>query len=174
MRCVMSIRTSTRSVFFTRPFRLRGVEESLPPGHYEVETDEEFLEGLSFAAYKRVRTLLHLQPSATSPVVNQTLEIEQADLDSALRRDTIAEGANSRPEATSGRLDMAKRRLRKEADKRAIERGENEGMPDPDENSGPAVSRQGHQARRKQELAAPSTLTAPSTRERGQKSNANA
>jgi hypothetical protein len=46
--------TNTRSrretITFKHPFRIKGIDRVLPPGAYEVITDEEMIEGLSFAA----------------------------------------------------------------------------------------------------------------------------
>ena len=43
---------------FRHPFRIRGIERLLPAGAYEVVTDEEKIEGLSFAAWRRVATMI--------------------------------------------------------------------------------------------------------------------
>jgi hypothetical protein len=47
----MTIRTSTRSVTFRRPFFINGIDKRLPAGTYVVETDEKLLENISFLAY---------------------------------------------------------------------------------------------------------------------------
>ncbi len=44
----MATRTQRKTVAFGHPFRLKGVDRVLPPGDYEVLTDEELIEGLSF------------------------------------------------------------------------------------------------------------------------------
>ena len=36
------------NVHFRHPFRIKGIDRLLPPGGYEVVTDEEMIEGLSF------------------------------------------------------------------------------------------------------------------------------
>ena len=41
----MSVRTSRKTVTFTRPFSLTGIDEVQPAGPYTVETDEEELPG---------------------------------------------------------------------------------------------------------------------------------
>ena len=46
----MTMRTSSKTVTFRRPFRLKGVDRMLPPADYRVVTDEELIEGLSFPA----------------------------------------------------------------------------------------------------------------------------
>jgi hypothetical protein len=54
--------TTTRSrreiVVFKHPFRIASVGRMLPAGSYEVVTDEEMIEGLSFASFRRVATMM--------------------------------------------------------------------------------------------------------------------
>ena len=59
----MTIRTSSKTVVFTRPFSLTGVDEVLPAGSYVVQTDEELIEGLSFLSYRRIATAIILVPT---------------------------------------------------------------------------------------------------------------
>ena len=54
----MATRTQRKTVVFRHPFRLKGVDRVLPPGDYEVVTDEELIEGLSFPVYHRVSTAI--------------------------------------------------------------------------------------------------------------------
>ena len=83
----MTIRTSRKTVIFGRPFTLRGFDEVLPAGAYTVETDEEPLEGISFLAYHRISTLLHLHGKPGSGVLKRVLTIDPNELDAALERD---------------------------------------------------------------------------------------
>jgi hypothetical protein len=41
-------RSHSKSVVFSHPFELKGVDRILPPGTYQVVTDEELIEELSF------------------------------------------------------------------------------------------------------------------------------
>ena len=41
----MTIRSRLETITFQHPFRIKGVDRSLPPGDYEVITDEEMIEG---------------------------------------------------------------------------------------------------------------------------------
>ena len=86
----MPVRTTTRMVSFTNPFMLKGYDELLMPGCYEVETDEELIEALSFPAYRRIMTLIHLRTAAEDSGVRLTLKIDPEALDAALERDRIA------------------------------------------------------------------------------------
>jgi hypothetical protein len=54
----MSIRTTRKIVKFSNPFSIEGIDRVLPAGNYEVVTDEELIEGLSFPVYRRVATML--------------------------------------------------------------------------------------------------------------------
>ena len=77
-------RTTTKQVTFARHFVLGSSGEVLPPGTYDIETDEELLEGVSFAVFRRILTLLHLHPQGG---IRRTLTIDPDDLDAALLRD---------------------------------------------------------------------------------------
>ena len=83
----MTIRTSEKTVTFTNPFVLDGFDEVLPAGVYSVETDEELLEGISFPAYRRILTVIHLQAEPNRPGLARTLTVDPNDLDAALQRD---------------------------------------------------------------------------------------
>jgi len=119
------IRTSTRKVRFGRRFTLGGSGEVLPPGTYEVETDEELLEGVSFPVFRRILTLLHLHPKAG---LQRTLTIDPNDLDAALLRDGAPDEPPRGPDGDSETLKALTARRQAETDRRATERAENEGM----------------------------------------------
>jgi hypothetical protein len=51
--CGMTTRSRRETITFQHPFRIKGIDRLLPPGAYEVITDEEMIEGLS-AAFRRV------------------------------------------------------------------------------------------------------------------------
>jgi hypothetical protein len=54
----MSMRTTRKTVKFNNPFSLKGVGRILPAGNYDVVSDEELIEGLSFPVYRRVATTM--------------------------------------------------------------------------------------------------------------------
>lgn len=60
----MSTRTTTEIIEFRYPFVANGEEAPLPAGRYEVETEEVTVEGLSFAAWRGVRTTLRWADAA--------------------------------------------------------------------------------------------------------------
>jgi hypothetical protein len=84
----MTIRSRREAVTFKHPFRIRGVDRLLPAGTYEVITDEESIEGLSFAAFRRVATMI-LVPGA-SALTQEMISIGSVDLADAQRIDASA------------------------------------------------------------------------------------
>ena len=70
----MTIRTIRRTITFHRPVCLKGVERLLPPGDYDVVTDEELIEGLSFPAYHRISTVMFVPAKSGSAVEMVTVE----------------------------------------------------------------------------------------------------
>jgi hypothetical protein len=81
----MTMRTTTKSVMFHRPFYLKGIDRLLPPEDYRVVTDEEVIEGLSFAAYRRVSTVIFVPAKSGSAV--EMVTIDSLDLQSAQEQD---------------------------------------------------------------------------------------
>ena len=73
----MSIRTTRKIVKFSNPFTMEGVGRVLPAGNYEVVTDEELIEGLSFPVYRRIATMM-LAPAQSSQI--EMLTIDPRDL----------------------------------------------------------------------------------------------
>jgi hypothetical protein len=86
-RYLMTVRTSRKSVTFTQPFSLTGIDEVQPAGTYTVETDEELLPGLSFPAYRRVATLIFLRSRGGGPIVEEVANIDPLELQAAQERD---------------------------------------------------------------------------------------
>ena len=85
----MATRTIKKTVTFMRPFVLAGFSEVLPAGTYSVETDEEPVEGISFVAYRRILTLIHLPAKSGNPGLTRTLTIDPNELEEALKRDQV-------------------------------------------------------------------------------------
>src|SRR3546814_15875967 len=57
-----------------------------------METDEELVDGASFAAWRRVLVLIHMPPDPRHPGRESTLSLEPGVLDEALARDRAASG----------------------------------------------------------------------------------
>jgi hypothetical protein len=83
----MTTRTRTETVTFRHPFILSSLDEIQPAGHYIIETDEELLEDLSFPAYRRLVTSIHLAGRPHSSELSRVLNIDPAELSAALATD---------------------------------------------------------------------------------------
>ena len=57
-RNAMTTRSHSKSVVFSRPFELKGVDRVPPAGDYRVVTDEAPLEELSFPVYRLLSTMM--------------------------------------------------------------------------------------------------------------------
>jgi hypothetical protein len=97
----MTIRTSTKTVTFRRPFWLKGVDRLLPPADYRVVTDEELIEGLSFSAYHRVSTAIFVPAPSGSAI--EMVTIDPLDLEVALERDAASPPPDNELGERSGR-----------------------------------------------------------------------
>lgn len=86
----MTIRSRRETVAFKRPFRIRGIERVLPAGAYEVVTDEEKIEGLTFSAYRRVATMIVVPAEGTRNSM-EMLSIGSVDLANAQAADASAD-----------------------------------------------------------------------------------
>lgn len=83
----MSARSTETTVTFNHAFQIKGVDERLPPGTYLVVTEEERLDSLSFPAWHRTGTQLHLPAIATASATRQAVTIDPEDLMLALIAD---------------------------------------------------------------------------------------
>lgn len=79
----MTTRTARKTVTFTRPFNLTGIDGVQPAGAYDVYTDDELIDDLSFLAYRRVATMIHLRRGGATEVHR----IDPVELDASLLRD---------------------------------------------------------------------------------------
>ncbi len=87
----MTKRTRRKTVTFKMPFLLEGIGRTLPAGSYEVITDEELVEGLSFPVYHRMATMM-LVPGKLARSV-EMVTVDPLALAEALERDTSAKRA---------------------------------------------------------------------------------
>jgi hypothetical protein len=85
----MLTRTHRETVTLRRPFTLQAVGRMLPAGSYDVVTDEELIEGLSFPVYRRVATTI-LVPAQSFHGSVEMLTIDPLDLMAARDRDPAA------------------------------------------------------------------------------------
>jgi hypothetical protein len=95
----MATRTRRKTVVFSRPFLLKGIDRVLPPGNYEVVTDEELIEGLSFPVYHRVSTAM-MVPAQNQASSVEMLMINPRDLEAAQARDGATDQQSAASRAT--------------------------------------------------------------------------
>ena len=79
--------TITRTVVtFLRPFQLSNFETPEPPGAFEVDIDNERIEGVSSVAHRHVATYIYL-PGASG---TRMVLVDPGELNAALERDRVA------------------------------------------------------------------------------------
>jgi hypothetical protein len=81
------MRSTESTVRFSHPFRLSPFDQPQPAGLYRLVTEEELIEGLSFEAFKRVRTLLYLPAESLPGRAREVIDIDPAELAAALAAD---------------------------------------------------------------------------------------
>ena len=86
----MTTRSRRETVHFKHPFRIKGVDRLLPPGGYEVVTDEEMIEGLSFPSFRRVATVIMVPGATPRQSTTEMISISSIDLADAQRIDASA------------------------------------------------------------------------------------
>ena len=74
-------------MIFVHPFLLKGIGRTLPAGEYDVLTDEELIEGLSFPVYRRISTMIIVPAPAPRMASVEMLAIDPGELQSELDRD---------------------------------------------------------------------------------------
>ena len=99
----MPTRMLSRTVTFRRPFVLEGFERVEPAGTYTVDTEEESIDEVSFAVWKRCATVMHV----THDGATEYVRIDPEDLRKALVRDEVSEDPEG---AAQARLDLGRRR----------------------------------------------------------------
>jgi hypothetical protein len=77
------MRTTRTTITFVHPFRFKSIDETFPPGRYDLETDEECTEQGDHIVYRRVRTLLMV---GTIGGV-RTVDVKPHELDRAIEDD---------------------------------------------------------------------------------------
>ena len=80
----MTIVTHRSSVTFAAPFTVKGVEGQQPAGTYQIETDEEVIEGNDRSVRRRIATLIFI----TRGQAIETCTIDPADLAAAIANDS--------------------------------------------------------------------------------------
>jgi hypothetical protein len=83
----MIMRSRRETISFRHPFRIKGIDRQLQAGAYEVITDEEMIEGLSFASFRRVATMIMVPGAAPRASSMEMISISATDLFDAQRAD---------------------------------------------------------------------------------------
>jgi hypothetical protein len=86
----MTMRSRRETITFRHPFRIKGIDRQLQAGAYEVITDEEMIEGLSFASFRRVATMIMVPGAAPRASSMEMISISANDLTDAQRIDVSA------------------------------------------------------------------------------------
>jgi hypothetical protein len=86
----MTTRSRREVITFRHPFRIKGIDRVLPSGAYDVVTDEEMIEGLSFASFRRVATMIMVPAAAPRGSTMEMISIGSVDLSDAQRIDACA------------------------------------------------------------------------------------
>jgi hypothetical protein len=94
MKRLIAVAARTQRTFavFSHPFLLEGIDRILPPGSYEVVTDEELIDGLSFPVYRRVSTAMMVPALSHQASAVEMQIINPRDLEAALERDAATNG----------------------------------------------------------------------------------
>jgi hypothetical protein len=87
----MITRTIGETITFQHPFRLSGADDLQPAGRYLVEIDEELIQSLSFPAYRRLSTFIHLGGRPNSNELARVVDIDPTELASVRARDGRAQ-----------------------------------------------------------------------------------
>lgn len=83
----MSSRTTHSIAHFEAPFALGGMEGKLPAGDYDIDHDEELVDGMSWLAWRRVATFIHVPARTVKSSTSQLVAIDHDELETALKLD---------------------------------------------------------------------------------------
>jgi hypothetical protein len=86
----MTTRSRREMVHFNHPFYIKGIDRLLAPGAYEVSTDQEMIEGLSFASFRCLATVIMVPGVASRTSSMELISISAVDLSDAQCRDASA------------------------------------------------------------------------------------
>jgi hypothetical protein len=95
------MRTRSSTVTFRHPFTLTRDLGELPAGTYEIEIDEEEIQAIDRAAYRRVAIYFYVESSAST----RTITVTPVDLESALKRDLMSPFGQADADADERAID---------------------------------------------------------------------
>jgi hypothetical protein len=86
----VTTRSRRETVTFKHPFQLKGLGRLIPAGSYDVITDEEMIEGLSFPSYRRTATMIIVPGAPPHTSSMEMISIGSLELADAQRIDASA------------------------------------------------------------------------------------
>lgn len=87
----MTTKTQRETMTFNRPFSLKAAGRTLPAGAYEVISEEELIEGLSFLAYRRISTVIMVPGALRNNNFTEMLTVDWKELEALVRNDQAAD-----------------------------------------------------------------------------------
>jgi hypothetical protein len=78
------MRTRRKQITFEAPFHLRVCDGVFPAGTYEVDTDEELIDGMSFVAYRRTATRIRLPAIGTKTMCHEVMMVQPSELEAGV------------------------------------------------------------------------------------------
>lgn len=85
----MTTRTTQSVLRFPTSFRLAGFADAQPPGEYRVDREDEMIEGLSWTAWRRVGTFIHLPAIGSKATTQQMVRIDPATVDAISEQEDL-------------------------------------------------------------------------------------
>jgi hypothetical protein len=85
-------RSNRRTLTFRHAFNLESVGRMLPAGDYDIVTDEELIEGVSFPVYRRVASWL-LAPARGSIASMEMIIVDPVELAAAQASDAASKNS---------------------------------------------------------------------------------
>ena len=104
----METRTTHSTVTFARPFQLIGMDGVAPAGSYQLDTEEEKLDTLTYEAWRQTAVIMQVKRAG----VTEYLPIDPEELRDALTRDAEATGGMATSPIERGRRIRGLLRLR--------------------------------------------------------------
>jgi L-alanine-DL-glutamate epimerase-like enolase superfamily enzyme len=92
----MITRSRRETINFVHPAVIEGLDRELAPGEYELLIEEELIEGLSFASYRRVATLIIVPGASVHHRSTEMMPVTSAAIADAMRIDAAKTGGVSR------------------------------------------------------------------------------
>ena len=93
----MVTRTKRVTLTFQHSFSLKGVDRRLTAGKYDVVTDEELIEELSFPVYRRVAMMIMLPSMDARRSAIEMVTVDPADLAAVHEQDQAAASTMNQP-----------------------------------------------------------------------------